>query len=878
MQNYSHSNWNKNNRGPQIEKFLANLLKGAGQTLKRIKPKNFGARRIIKWVLYLGAAGLIGGSLLFAIVSLSLPDPNKLSTRVVPESTKIYARDGTTLLYEVHGEVKRTLVTVNELPPYVSEATVAIEDKNFYTNKGVDWKGYLRAIFKNVSSGNITGQGGSGITQQFVKNAILTRQKTITRKIKELVLSIEIEQRFSKQEILQMYLNEIPYGQNAYGIQAAAQSYFGKDAKNLSLAEAAYLAALPQRPSYFSPSGPNREKLEIRKNYILDQMAEQGYISAAERDQAKDQKVTFNTIKDSITAPHFVLYVQSLLAEKYGEKSLEEGGLKVITTLDPALQQLGERVVKEGAERNETRNKASNAALVSIDPKTGQILAMVGSRDYFDNAHDGQVNIALRDLQPGSSIKPYVYATAFKQGMSPATMIMDVKTSFGSYGGKDYSPSNYTGVSYGPLPIRKTLAGSLNVPAVKVLSLVGVQNSIDTMKDMGISADLNTDRCGLSLVLGGCEISLLDHTSAMGVFANGGIRHPATPILKVTDPSGKVIEEYQDNDGEQALDPQVAYEIVSIMTDNDARSFIFGSKSPLTLPDRPVGAKTGTTQFWKDGWTMGYVPSLVTGVWTGNNNGDPMRQGADGVVTAAPIWNEFMREALKGTPVEQFVEPAGIQHVFVDSLSGKLPTEYSPSTKSEVFASFSVPKDYDDVHVAVKINSLNGKLATDQTPPDLVETRVYTVLHSERPDYPNWEIPVQNWARAAGYSYPPTEYDDGNYSGTPQGTQVKFITPSNGQTINSSSFPVQIQVDGVNPDTVELYMEGLFIGSQKNGPYTFQINSAQNGWQTLMVIVRMPTGDSIQNSIRVFVNSQQSINNFENVTVGLGNVNKNKKK
>lgn len=529
----------------------------------------------------------------------------------------------------------------------------------------------------------------------------------------------------------------------------------------------------------------------------------------------------------------------------------------MVTTLDYKMQQIAEQAVKDGVERNEKRNKANDAALVAIDPKTGQILAMVGSPDYFNQDKDGQVNASLSSLQPGSSIKPYIYATAFKQGMAPATMLVDVRTVFGTYGGKEYAPANYNGQNNGILSMRKALAGSLNVPAVKTLSLVGVQNAIDTMKDMGITSDISPDRCGLSLVLGGCEISLLDHTSAMGVFANGGIRHEKTPILKVMDGKGKILEEYRDDAGQEAIDPQVAYEIANIMTDNDARTYVFGSKSPLILPDRVVAAKTGTTQSWKDGWTMGYTPSLSVGVWTGNFDGTPMRQGADGVVTAAPIWNQFMREALKGTPPEQFLEPSGIQHIYVDSVSGKLPTEYTPQTKSEVFASFAIPKDFDDVHVPVRINRLNGKRATDQTPPDLIETRVYTVIHSERPNDPNWEGPVVAWARAAGYSYPPADMDDGSVSPiSTAGTQVQFVSPSNNQEVRSVPFNTQVSVTGQTPQSVEMYLEGEYQGSRSQAPYIFSIDPTKSGWQTLMTIVRLPNGDSIQNSIRVNIANQ----------------------
>ena len=810
-------------------------------------------RVIIRLLLYAFALFLIVGSLTFATVALSLPDPNKLNDRQVTQSTKIYARDGTTLLYEVHGEVKRTLVDPKDLPAYVGQATIAIEDKNFYKNPGVDWRGILRSLYIDITKGSAS-QGGSTITQQFVRNAILTRQKTFTRKIKEAVLAIEIDQRFSKNDILKLYLNEIPYGQNAYGIQAAAQSYFNKDAKNLDLAEAAYLASLPQAPSLYNPNGPNRDRLDARKNTVLQAMYEQGYISQDQRDQAQNEKVSFSKTKDSILAPHFVQYIEQQLADKYGEQTLEQGGLSVVTTLDWNLQQLADKAVKDGVARNEKYNKARNAALVAMDPKTGQILAMVGSRDYFDESVDGQVNVALRPRQPGSSIKPYVYATAFKQGYSPASMLVDVHTNFGTYGDKDYAPFNYDGKDHGIVSMRKALAGSLNVPAVKTLSLVGVQNAIDTAKDLGItSTDLSTDRCGLSLVLGGCEVTLLDHTGAMGVFANMGIKHNTTGILKITDAKGATLEEWKEDSGTEAIDPQVAYEIVSIMTDNDARSYIFGANSPLILPDRVVAAKTGTTQQFKDGWTMGYTPSLVTGVWTGNNDSSPMRQGADGVVTAGPIWHQFMAAALKGTPPEQFQEPPGIQHIAVDSVSGKIPTEYTPSTKQEVFASFAIPKDYDDVHVAVRINKLNGMLATSSTPPDLIETRVYTVIHSERPDNPAWENPVRAWAAANGYGYAPSQPDDGS-AGTGTVPIIKFITPMSNQEITSLPLTVQVDVGGSTVTSVDLNLDGVGEGERTSAPYSFVIDAAKNGWQTLTAVVKMPDGTSVSTSIRININ------------------------
>ncbi len=852
---YLQSNWNKH-RKLSWRKAWTMLTAGPRRFIERLRYDRIFRKKTIRFILYFLGCFLLFASVSFTVIALTLPDPSKLDTRLIPQSTKIYARDGITLLYEVHGEAKRTLVDLSEIPDNAKNAAIAIEDRNFYKNSGVSWSGILRSVWVDVTSGSLS-QGGSTITQQFVRNAILTREKTWIRKIKEIVLAIELDQRYSKNQILGFYLNEIPYGQNAYGIEAAALTYFGKHARDLSLAESAYLAALPQAPSFYNPNGPNREKLDARKNYILDQMADQGYITKTQATEAKDAKVTFSKVRDAILAPHFVMYVQSLLAEKYGESTLQEGGLKVTTSLDWNMQQIAEKAVTDGVAVNEKRNNASNASLVAMDPKTGEILAMVGSRNYFDDEHDGQVNVALRERQPGSSIKPYIYATAFKQGMSPATPLFDVHTVFGTYGGKEYAPNNYDGRSHGIVNIRKAMAGSLNVPAVKTLALVGVQNAIDTAKDMGISSNISADRCGLSLVLGGCEINLLDHVSAMGVFANMGIRHEETAILKVEDGRGKILEEYKPDEGREVIDPQVAYEIDSIMTDNDARSFVFGANSPLILPDRIVAAKTGTTQEWKDGWTLGFTPSLVTGVWTGNNDSKPMRRGADGVVTAAPIWHQFMLNALKGTPAETFIEPPGIQHVVVDTFSGKLPTEFTPATRTDVFASFALPKDYDNVHVSVAINKYNGKKASSLTPPDALENRIYTIVHSEMPNNPNWENPVQAWALASGYSYPPTELDDGstpNTGGSGTGDKmVLFVTPVNDQVISSLPLTVQVNVSGFVPTSVELYVDDHRVDERTASPYSFSINGIGNGSHRLSAFAHIPGGGTIQSSIQITV-------------------------
>ena len=590
-----------------------------------------------KLLILVAAAGLLGFiifGVLFAYYSFNLPDPNKLGSRVVPESTKIFDRNNE-LLYEIHGEAKRTLIPFEQIPSYTKQAAIAVEDKNFYKHSGISLTGIIRSALKNVFTNSRV--GGSTITQQFVRNAVLTREKTYTRKLKEVVLSLQLERKYSKDEILQLYFNEIPYGSNAYGIEAAAQTFFGKNAKDLSLVESAYLAALPQAPTYYSPFGPHRDELNQRADTVLKLMAEQGYITKEEKELAQSTKVEFRAIGQGILAPHFVMYIQDILAQKYGEVSLREGGFKITTTLDLSLQKIAEEAVAKQVAINEKNYNATNASLVATDPNTGQVLAMVGSRDYFDKVHDGAVNVALRSRQPGSSFKPYVYASAFKSGMNPATVLLDVQTNFGNFGGKDYVPQNYDGQSHGPVSIRQALQGSLNVPAVKTVILTGIENSIDLAEKMGITTLGDRTRYGPSIVLGGGEVKLLDHVGAFGVFAALGIKHDITAILKIEDGRGNVLEEYKPSRGKEVLDPQVAYQINNVLSDNEARAYIFGRSNRLTIPGRAVAAKTGTTQEYHDAWTVGYTPSLAAGVWVGNNNNTAMKTPADGSVVAAPI-------------------------------------------------------------------------------------------------------------------------------------------------------------------------------------------------------------------------------------------------
>ena len=784
------------------------------------------------------AVGFLLLALLFLYYAKDLPNPNKLIDRDVPESSKIFDRDGQ-LLYEIHGEYKRTLIGLDQIPEYAKKATIAIEDKDFYNHHGLYFKGIFRSMLRYVINLGPEGGGGSTLTQQFVKNAILNNKKSIFgRKIPEAILSLEIEARLSKDDILKLYLNEIPYGRNAYGIEAASQSYFNKSAKDLSLAESAYLAALPQAPTFYNPSGPNRESLDARKNHVLSAMREQGYINEQREKEAREEKVEFSKSKTAIVAPHFVLMVQDYLARKYGEKTLAEGGLRVYTTLDSRLQKIAEEAVLEGVKNNEAKYKAYNAALVAIDPKTGQILALVGSKDYFADPVPERcdpiktclfapnVNAALSPLQPGSSFKPYVYAAAFGRDykFSPATLLFDVITNFGTYNGKEYAPTDYDGKERGPVSVRQALAGSLNIPAVKTLALVGVDKAVQVARDLGITTPMAD--CGLSLVLGGCEVKLIDHVAAYSVLANGGIKNEKTPILKILDKDGNTLEEYQSNPKE-ILDPEAVYQLVSIMTDNAARSYIFGANSPLILSNRTVAAKTGTTNKWHDGWTLGFTPSLAVGVWAGNNDGTLLKQGADGVFVAAPIWHKFMETALKGQTAEEFSVPPGITKITVDAVSGKLPTGDTPTTKEEIFADYNQPSEYDDVHKSLPYDLLTGLPADGLTPSDRIFYKSFTIFHSERRDNPDWENAVREWAIKNGYAYP--DQGDGGQviNPDPGNIEVSIKQPKDGSTIENLPFSVTVEASGENPIArVDLFIDGQFLQSKNFLPASFEINKA----------------------------------------------------
>ena len=615
----------------------------------------------------IAVVGLISGGLILLWVStLEIPDLAAFEQRRVLQSTKIYDRTGEILLYDLHQDVKRTVVPYESISRHIKNATVAIEDDTFFEHSGIRPMRTAKAVLDNLLSGDLLGgQGGSTITQQVIKNSILENEKTVTRKVKEWILALKLEGELTKEEILGHYLNESPYGGTIYGVEEASRSFFGKSAADVTLAEAAYLAALPQAPTYYSPYGNNRAALETRKNLVLNQMLKNDFITEAEYEEARATEVDFLAqATTGIRAPHFVFYIREHLAQTYGEESLAERGFRVITTLDWELQEKAEEAVKKYALQNETTFNAENGAMVATDPQTGEILVMVGSRDYFDEKIDGNFNVALADRQPGSSFKPFVYAKAFEKGYTPETVVFDLKTQFSTSCAPSnltsedgcYSPTNYDDQFRGPVSLRNALAQSLNIPAVKTLYLAGITDAIKLARDMGITGLTNRDQYGLTLVLGGGEVRLLDMVGAYGVFANEGEKAELASILRIEDARGNVIEEFEEQTT-RVLDRQVALQISDILSDNVARTPLYGANSQLYFPNHDVAAKTGTTNDYRDAWILGYTPNLAVGAWAGNNDNRSMEKRISGLIIT-PMWREFMDFALEKRDADSFAEPA----------------------------------------------------------------------------------------------------------------------------------------------------------------------------------------------------------------------------
>lgn len=773
---------------------------------------------------------IIGGVVIIYISTLKLPDFKLFDERKIASSTKIYDRTGEHLLYDVHQDIKRTVIADEEMGTNIKNAVVAIEDSEFYTHKGVRIKSTLRALFANLTGKKVAG-GGSTITQQLIKNTLLTQEKTLTRKIKEWILAIKLEKVASKQEILALYLNEAPYGGTVYGIKEASRMFFGKNPVDLTIAESAYMAAIPNLPTYYSPYGKNKDKLDDRKNLVLRRMQILKFITDEEYEQAKNEEVLFLPQQPgNISAPHFVFFVKEILEQKYGANTLESGGLKVTTTLDYDVQMEAEKVALERAKENEKNFNGKNTAVVAIDPHTGDILAMVGSRNYFDKEIDGNFNVTTALRQPGSAFKPFVYATAFNKGFTSEAVMFDVFTEFNAScdsSGKPikgsascYHPQNYDDAFRGPMTLKNALAQSINIIAVKTLYIVGIKDAIKTAQDLGITSLNDPSRYGLSLVIGGGETKLLEMVSAYGAFATEGIRHPYRSILKIEDNEGNILEENKVDEGYRVLPENTTKIISDILSDNVARTPTFGVNSQLVTPGINTAVKTGTTNDNKDAWTIGYTTNVVVGAWAGNNDNIPMKKG--GAALAGPVWNKVITFANKKYPSTEFNSPDPIDNstppalrgywqggetFVIDSVSGKLATEYTPIENRKETSITNVHNilywiDRDDI-----LKRISGNTSS--------------------PLFRNWEIPVQNWwvqnshkYKVVGQSSKPTEYD--NIHTEENKPQIKNIGLQDMAYKKESALNLKISTESKFAiKKIDIFLNNTYLTSLQNGLTTY---------------------------------------------------------
>lgn len=794
------------------------------------------------------------GSLLVWASFIRLPDISTFEARKIANSSKITDRTGEIVLYDIHQSVRRTEIPLEEMGQNIQHAVIAIEDAHFYTHKGIRPTSILRAVIVNLTKGSFS-QGGSTITQQIIKNTLLNTKKTVSRKFKEWVLAVKLERHFTKQQILQIYLNDAPFGSTIYGVEEASLAFFKKRAQDLTVGEAAYLAAMIPAPTYYSPFGKHRDALDERQDLVLKKMLSNGFITQEQYDTAQKEVVTFNIeASNSIKAPHFVFYILDYLEQKYGKEVMESEGFTIKTTLDYDLQTKAEAALKEYAASNKTKYNASNSALVAIDPSTGELLSMVGSRDYFDKEIDGAFNVATAPRQPGSSFKPFVYATAFAEGYTPETVLFDVPTEFSTAcppitepatddnkNENCYHPSNFDGKFKGPLSLRSSVAESRNIPSVKLLYLVGIDDALKTGRALGLSLG-DRDQYGLSLVLGGGEVTLFDMVGAYGVFANAGVKNPTVGILEVVDKKGNIIEKYEPAP-QEVFDRNAALMISDVLSDSIARTPTFGSS--ITIPG--VAVKTGTTNDDRDAWIVGYTPTLAVGVWSGNNKNESMRSG--GAAVSGPIWKKFMTEALEGKEVPAFEKP--VPDPEYDSLKPILRGNWMGNR-------------------AVKIDSITGLLATEQTPKETQKEKVITDVHDilywvdkdnprgpvpqnpqKDPQFNLWEPSVLAW----------WEKNKGNY-----GVTTTNDIPSSYDTVHTTESSTEVTFSGlpssflisetptvsfVFPDEVLITSAEIFVDDNYlttlSSPFRFILNLKEYGYKPGSHVIKVVATDSVFN-------------------------------
>lgn len=793
---------------------------------------------------------------LFAFYAKDLPRPDRVVRRE-GFATKIFDRNGEPL-YDVFADQKRIPITIEQIPEYLKNATIAVEDKNFYKHSGFDLRGILRSVYNIVVHHSL--QGGSTLTQQLVKNVLLTMQRTLPRKIKEFILAVQIEHKYSKDQILQMYLNESPYGGTSWGVESAAEAYFGKKASELNLIESAIIAGLPQRPSYYSPFGDNPKAYVSRTKHVLQRMKDDGYITKEQQQQALVEldRVQFASAGVQIKAAHFVMYVKNQLEERYGQSTVEQGGLRVYTSLDLKIQEVAQQAVTEEIKKVETLHITNGASLV-MDPNTGEILAMVGSKDYNDPDYDGKVNVTLSLRQPGSAIKPVTYVTAFAKGYTPATMIVDTQTVFPVVSQPDYKPENYDGKFHGPMQLRFALGNSINLPAVKLLAHIGLKEMLKTAFEMGITTleptVENLRRLGLSVTLGGGEVKLIDLVSAYSAFANGGLRVEPVSILKITDRDGKVIDEHRFIEGRRVLSAEQAFLISDILSDNNARLITFGERNALVIPGRKVAVKTGTTNDKRDNWTLGWTPQVVVGVWVGNNDNTAIKKLASGVSGAAPIWRRIIISVLNDKPNLSFSVPSGIVNAQVDNVSGYREHDGFPS-RTEYFIAGTEPIGEDPIHVKLKLCPGQNKLATPtQVARGEYEEKEYFIFKESdlvsTDGINRWQQGIDEWI--SGQS-DPRYRPPSDYCGIEEEISVVILEPRNQEQINSGEIKVRVDVITNNKvEEVEFFVNGESRDKVSSKPFE-KIFTLEDGAYTLKVKAKDEKGNSAEAEIKIGVN------------------------
>lgn len=806
--------------------------------------------------------GIFGMGILFAWYAKDLPRPDRVR-RTEGISSIIYDRNGQPL-YDIYRDQNRIPVAFTDMPEMLKNATISIEDKNFYKHGGFSFSGWARSVFNIVFLHKL--EGGSTLTQQLVKNVLLTQERTLPRKIKEFILAVQIERKYSKDEILQMYLNEAPYGSTTYGIEAAAQYYFNKPAKDLLPLESIVLAGFPQSPSNYSPYTGTDNAYIWRAQQTLRRLREDGKITTEDEKKYNDSlpKLEFPGNLSEFKAPHFVTYVKDLLVKQFGEQAVEAGGLRVTTSLDLKLQEKVETIVKEEVEKAR-QLKVGNGAAVVLNPKTGEILAMVGSKDYSATDSAGvKFNVVTQSLrQPGSALKPITYAQAFREGFTPASILMDVETKFpGGTGQKDYAPKNYDLKWHGPLQLRYALGNSINMSAVKLLASVGVKDMLTLADEMGLTTlsptQENMSRFGLSVTLGGGEIRMLDLAAAYGVFATGGIKQDSVSILKVADQKGKVLFEYKPGTGKRVLGEDISFLITNILSDNDARKIEFGTSSQLNISGKSVFVKTGTTDDKRDNWTFGGIKSRIVGTWVGNNDNSPMNQTlASGITGAAPIWNRIIREIIKDIPDEPFTKPENILQLDIDAFGGGLPRPEFP-TRKEYFIQGTEPTAVSPIYQKLKISKANGKLANNiEIASGAFDEKEFIVFTEKDPvstDGKNrWQEGIDAWLKTQPDPkyHPPTET-----SSERQDNVIMNITdPQDRKTYNDHDVKIAGEAFSQgNIKEIVVTIDGQEMDKTSGNSTYSRVFNLNNGPHTIRMTARDDRGKEATGEVKIGVN------------------------